>query len=229
MARYAVILDLDGTLAYTIDDIHTAIVKMLERMGYETRAQEETLSFINNGARHLVRCSLPTEVQDSELIVDTALAVYEEEYSKCYTEKTVAYDGIVESLVELKNDAKVKLAVLSNKQDKFVKDIIKKLFPDNLFDVVQGLSKLPPKPDPSSLLAISKKLGVKVQNCFLVGDSDVDIKTAKNAEMASVGVEWGYRSVEVLKEAGANYIAENPSRLFDIVYDKTRKKSKKGK
>ncbi len=224
MAKYAAILDLDGTLAYTIDDIHTAVNGMLERLGYEQRTKEEVLSFINNGARQLVRRSLPDDIQESEMIIDTALLVYEEEYAKCYAEKTSAYDGIEEALSELKKETKIKLAVLSNKQDKFVKDIIKKLFPEGMFELVQGQAKLPPKPDPAALIAVSKKLGVKVQNCFMVGDSDVDIQTAKNAMMTSIGVEWGYRNVDVLKEAGANYIAESPGQLYDILLAKTRKK-----
>ena len=129
MAKYAVILDLDGTLAYTMDDLTTAINGMLTRLGYKSRTKSELLKFINNGAREFVRRSLPKAVQDKELIVDSAVQVYEEEYSKCYIEKTHAYEGMVESLVELKQETKVALAVLSNKQDKFVKDIISKLFP----------------------------------------------------------------------------------------------------
>ena len=126
MASYALILDLDGTLAYTIDDIHTAVNGMLMRLGYKTRTKNDILKFINNGARELVRRSLPREVQASEMIVDSALATYEEEYAKCYMEKTYPYEGISEALTELKAETKVKLAVLSNKQDKFVKDIIAK-------------------------------------------------------------------------------------------------------
>ena len=99
MAKYAAVLDLDGTLAYTIDDIHTAIVRMLDRLGYETRTKEEVLSFINNGARFLIMRSLPKDAQDSDMIVDTALALYEEEYSKCYAEKTYAYDGMNEVFI----------------------------------------------------------------------------------------------------------------------------------
>ena len=227
MAKYAVILDLDGTLAYTIDDIHTAIVRMLERLGYETRTKDEVLSFINNGARFLISRSLPKDAQDSEMIVDTALALYEEEYSRCYAEKTHAYDGLEEALSLLKRETRVKLAVLSNKQDKFVKEIVKKLFPEDLFEMVCGLNKMPPKPDPTSILHIAKKLGVKPQNCILVGDSDVDIRTAKNAEITSVGVSWGYRDASVLEETGADFVVSTPEDLFQILHEKTERKPKK--
>ena len=216
MAKYAVILDLDGTLAYTMDDLTTAINGMLARLGYKSRTKSELLKFINNGAREFVRRSLPKAVQDKELIVDSAVQVYEEEYSKCYIEKTHAYEGMVESLVELKQETKVALAVLSNKQDKFVKDIISKLFPEGLFTIVMGQAEMPTKPDPTSILHICKKLGVKPNRAYMVGDSDVDIKTAINAGITPIGVEWGYREPELLRETGAKYIVESPEQLFDM-------------
>ena len=159
--------------------------------------------------------------------LEKALALYEEEYSKCYAEKTYAYDGMNEALSLLKRETGVKLAVLSNKQDKFVKEIIKKLFPQDLFDVVSGLNKMPPKPDPTSILHIAKKLGVKPQNCFMVGDSDVDIRTAKNAGFTSIGVSWGYRDRSVLEETGADFVVSSPEELFQILHEKTEKKPRK--
>lgn len=216
MAKYAVVLDLDGTLAYTMNDITTAVNNMLTRLGYKTRTKAEVLKFINNGARELVRRSLPKSVQDMELIVDTALDTYEEEYAKCYLEKTYAYEGMVESLVELKQETKVALAVLSNKQDKFVKDIISKLFPKGLFTIVMGQAGMPTKPDPTSILHICKKLGVKPNRAYMVGDSDIDMQTAINAGVTPIGVDWGYREPELLRETGAKYIVESPEQLFDM-------------
>ena len=179
MANNLVIFDLDGTLADTMDDLHTAISGMLVRLGYPTRTKEELLGFINNGAREFVRRSLPSDVQESELIIDTAVGVYDEEYAKCFAEKTHLYEGIYEALSELKEETGCKFAVLSNKQDRFVKEIIKKLFPEKFFAIVQGQVKgVPTKPDPTALLEICRLLRTKTENCTLVGDSDVDIKTA---------------------------------------------------
>lgn len=226
MAKYAVILDLDGTLAYTMDDITTAVNNMLTRLGYKTRTKAEVLKFINNGARQLVRLALPKSVQEMELIVDTALATYEEEYAKCYLEKTHAYEGIVEALVELKKETNVSLAVLSNKQDKFVKDIIAKLFPEKLFKVVMGQAGMPTKPDPTSTLHILKKLGVKPTRAFLVGDSDIDVQTAINAGITPIGVEWGYRDSLLLRKTGAEYIAESPEQIYEILSPLVRKEKK---
>lgn len=216
MASNGIILDLDGTLAYTLDDIQTAVNNMLTRLGYKTRTKTEVLKFINNGARELVRRSLPKNVQDAELIIDTAVSVYEEEYAKCYCDKTCVYDGMKEALSHLKKKG-YKLAVISNKQDKFVKTIISKLFDKKLFSVVMGQGALPAKPDPSSTLLACKQMGVKPGNCIFVGDSDVDMKTAKNAEIKAIGVSWGYREVGILNTAGADYIAEAPEEMREII------------
>ncbi len=217
MASFGVIFDLDGTLAYTMDDLTTAINNMLTNLGYKTRSKTELLKFINNGAREFVRRSLPKLVQDSDFIVDSAVDVYETEYKKCYLEKTHPYDGIIEVLENLKSDG-VKIAVLSNKQDSFVKDIIYKLFGKNFFSVVQGQTpSMPTKPDPVSSFYICKQMGVKPSNCFFVGDSDVDVKTAKNAGMTSIGVLWGYRAKEVLEEAGADFTIEAPVDLQEVL------------
>lgn len=229
MASYGVIFDLDGTLAYTLDDIITAVNNMLSKLGYKTRTKAEILKFINNGARELVRRALPKLVQESEFIVDSALEVYGDEYKKCYLEKTHPYDGIIEVLEELKNDG-VKIAVLSNKQDKFVKDIIYKLFGKNFFSCVQGqASGMPAKPDPTYSFSICKQMGVKPSNCFFVGDSDVDMKTAKNAGMTSIGVLWGYREKTVLEEADATFIAEAPVDLQEILKEQIALKKQNSK
>lgn len=223
MANNLVVFDLDGTLADTMDDLHTAISGMLTRLGYKRRTKQELLGFINNGAREFVRRSLPKDVQESELIIDTAVSVYDEEYEKCFADKTHLYDGIYESLAQLKEETNCKFAVLSNKQDRFVKHIIAKLFPEKFFAIVQGQTAgVPTKPDPTSLLSICHLLRTKPENCTLVGDSDVDIKTAKNAEVKGIGVSWGYRDPSVLKAAGASVIAESPEQLYDYLLLKIR-------
>ncbi|MBO5374618.1 MAG: HAD family hydrolase [Clostridia bacterium] len=212
----AIIFDLDGTLCDTMPDLRTAMNAMLARLGYKTRSRADLIRFINNGAREFVRRSLPKEVQRVEFIIDSALGVYETEYAKCYCEKTKAYDGIKAMLMELKGRG-YKLAVLSNKQDKFVKDIIDTVFGKGLFNIVQGQSNLPTKPNPESSLAIARALGAKPDKCLFLGDSDVDMETAKNAGMLSIGCAWGYREAEVLLGAGAERIAENPDAIVPLV------------
>lgn len=199
-----------------MDDLRTAMNGMLTRLGYKTRTRSELIKFINNGAREFVRRSLPKEVQKVEFIVDSALEVYGSEYAKCYCQRTRAYEGIKALLMELKGRG-YRLAVLSNKQDEFVKTIINTLFEKGLFNIAMGQGANPTKPDPTSALAIAKALGAKQNQCIMIGDSDVDIKTAQNAQMLSVGVSWGYREREVLEGAGADYIVEKPEEIVAIV------------
>ena len=211
-----VIFDLDGTLADTMDDLMTAINRMLVRLGYEERTKAELIRFINRGTRYFVKKSLPEEVQNVDFIIDSGIQAYKEEYEKCYLEKTAPYDGIEAMLMDLKAKG-IKLAVLSNKQDKFVKDIVFKLFDKKTFTVVEGHDKLPTKPNPTSTLAIAKSMGIKPTECLFVGDSDVDIKTAQNAGMRSVGVCWGYRGQDVLENADATFVIKKPGDVCEIV------------
>ena len=212
----AIIFDLDGTLADTMPDLQTAMNGMLTRLGYKTRTRTELVKAINNGAKEFVRRSLPRDVQGVDFILQSAIEAYEDEYSKCYMEKTSPYDGIEALLMDLRSMG-IKLAVLSNKQDAFVKDIIGKLFDKKLFNYVQGQDKLPIKPNPTAALQIARGMGVKPSKCLFIGDSDVDMETAKNGGMRSIGVCWGYRPQEVLEAAGATFIAKEPNDICKIV------------
>lgn len=229
---FAVIFDLDGTLADTMDDLGTAMNNMLKKLGYDTRTKGELIRFINNGARNFVRQSLPEELQDIDLVVDSALATYEDEYSKCYANDTYPFDGIPEALGGLK-ERKIRLGVLSNKQDKFVRALTEKLFGKKLFKCTLGnRDDLPKKPNPEGALLVAKALGAKPENCIFVGDSDVDVKTAHNAGMLSIAVTWGYRTEQILREAGADYIVSDTEgliRVIDKVLDEKDPKRKKTK
>lgn len=210
----AIIFDLDGTLCNTVEDIRTGVNAMLTRLGYKTRSRADILKFINNGARALVTRSLPKDVQDVEFIVDTALDVYQNEYAKCYCEFTEPYRGIEYMVSELKMKG-YKIAVLSNKQDVFVKNICDKLFGKKAFSFIMGnTSDFPPKPDPTSYEYVSKMLGVKPNLTVYVGDSDVDVKTAQNAGAEFIGCDWGYRGEDVLREVGALRIAMTPDDII---------------
>ena len=211
-----IIFDLDGTLCDTMDDLRTAMNGMLVKLGYKTRTRSELLKFINNGAREFVRRSLPKDVQGVEFMVDSALQIYGQEYAKCYCQKTKAFEGIKAMLMELKGSG-YKLAVLSNKQDEFAKNIVYSVFDKGLFDYVAGQTGLPTKPNPAGAFNIARQLGVRPNKCVIVGDSDVDVKTAINAEMQIIGVSWGYRDEEVLRSAGAINIASKPSDIIEII------------
>ena len=208
-----VIFDLDGTLADTMDDLLTAMNGMLVDLGFATRTREELLCFINRGARYFVGRSLPDGIVPdfNDPLVDRALVIYGEHYAKCCLDKTHPFEGVPEAVDELKR-AGVRVGVLSNKQDAFVRETVGKLYP-GVFDVVRGQTELPEKPDPAPALAVAGLLGVDPAHCAFVGDSDIDIKTGVNAGMLPVGVTWGYRSEECLVEAGAEVIVHTPDEL----------------
>lgn len=217
----AVILDLDGTLADTMDDLITAMNGMLREKGYPERTREDLLRFINKGARRFVGQALPDglvkdTVDYSDDIVGDAVKVYGEHYARCYADKTFEYEGMTEELKKMKERG-LKLGVLSNKQDRFVKDIVKKLFP-GIFDSVYGQTELPEKPNPAGCFMIAKELGVEPCECAFVGDSDVDVKTALNSKMNGISVTWGYRDAECLKAAGAKIIIDKVCDLADTVF-----------
>lgn len=215
----AAIFDLDGTLADTLDDLGTAMNGMLRHFGWRERSREELRGFINRGARFFVASSMPegswNDMHDP--IVDEAIAVYNKCYDKCFNDQTCPFDGIPEALSSLKA-AGIGLGVLSNKQDFFVKPIAEKLFP-NTFDIIRGHGEFPEKPSPESALATAHELGAKPEECVFVGDSDIDMKTAVNAGMYPIGVAWGYRDAEVLRAAGAAYIASTPADLTAHILD----------
>lgn len=213
----AVIFDLDGTLADTLDDLQVAMNKMLVSYGWPERSRDELLSFINQGARRFVAQSMPEGSYDDESddSVTEALRIYSEKYAEAYCVHTAPYGNIKAELEKLKADG-YKLAVLSNKQDAFVKVIVKNLFP-GIFEIAAGQSDLPTKPDPTAALFIADKLGVSPDKCIFVGDSDVDMKTGVNAGMYSLGVSWGYRSPDVLTAAGAKSLVREPGDLFTVI------------
>lgn len=208
-----IIFDLDGTLADTICDIRDGLNGMLSEYGFPTVTKEQTLANINNGALELVRRSLPEQYRKDDGFVKEAKRVYEKYYSDCYNNLTKEYKGIKQSLKELTKQS-IFLAVLSNKQDEFVKKIVAKLFDGINFASVLGQSEaFPTKPDPASLLHIISKLGLSPKEAVLVGDSNIDMITAANAKITAIGVSWGYRSPEILTEYGAKHILTSTSEI----------------
>ena len=216
----AAIFDLDGTLLDTMGDLLTAMNRMLRELGFPERTYDELLMFINRGARLFVGRSLPEgSIKDfDDPLVDRALEVYARHYSECCLDTTHPFEGVPEAVAALRA-AGVKVSVLSNKQDAFVKETVATLYP-GAFDTVHGQLDLPEKPDPAPALAIAAELGVKPEECAFIGDSDIDIKTGVNSGMLPIGVTWGYRSEECLRDAGAELIVHRPEELVTSLLNK---------
>ena len=209
------IFDLDGTLADTIDDIGWAVNRMLEARGFPTLCRADHLANINNGAFKLVQRSIPENYRTDEDFVRRCLREYESFYSVHYDVETYAYAGVFDAL-SLLAEGGYPLAVLSNKQDAYVKSIVKKLFPDIPFICVCGQTELPTKPDPTAALIIEEKMGLNPYEIAFVGDSQVDIITARNAGMYPVGVAWGYRPAEALTAEGAKVIITDGKEISEL-------------
>ncbi len=214
--KKAIIFDLDGTLADTIPAITEGINRAMRRLGYPDRSEEEVRTFINYGARHLIRCAIPRDYWDDDAAIDHALQVYNGTYGEVVLLTDTPYDGMRE-LVE-KLHTSYKIGVLSNKQDVYVKQLSQVLLGEENYDAAQGVAPgHPTKPHPYLPQKIAAELGVAAEDCIMIGDSDIDLLTAQGAGMAHIAVTWGFRSEEFLLEKGAKTIAHNVRELEELI------------
>lgn len=209
-----IIFDLDGTLLDSIEDISDSMNAVLKKFNFSTFNYREYKLKVGSGLKDVVIKSLPKEC-DSE-IKEKALILFLDIYSKNYLNKTRPYDGVVEILDELNNQA-IKLGVNSNKRDDYTNALVSKHFKHIPFVKVYGDREgVLKKPDPTSALEIAKHMKLGVEEILYIGDSKVDMLTAKNANMDSVGVLWGFRDREELNKYGAKYIIERPKDILNI-------------
>lgn len=214
MPLTAVLFDLDGTLLNTLADIASAMNQTLQNHGLHTHPVEAYRRFVGSGTRELVRRATAGAANGLE---DTLLREMQVAYGENPTQHTRPYDGIPETLLALGGSG-VRLAVLSNKDDRFVQTIIAEVLPSIEFDQVMGLTpRFPAKPDPGSALEISRLLHVDPAEVLYVGDSDVDMITATRAGMYGVGAGWGFRSVDELRDAGAKAIVMRPEEILELI------------
>lgn len=215
MSFKAVIFDLDGTLLNTLEDLSDSVNLVLDMYEYPQHTLEEYRLIIGNGAKNLMEKSLPQGV--SPELVDEALSIYKNTYREHFADKTRPYEGICDMLTEL-NKCKIKISVCSNKHNDAVVSLVNLLLPKDVFVCIQGdCDGIPRKPDPTSSFDMARKMGVSPKETVYVGDSMVDMLTAKNAGMLPVGVLWGFRGKEELVDNGASVLLENPSELMQKV------------
>jgi phosphoglycolate phosphatase len=210
-----IIFDLDGTLVNSLEDISDAMNTVLTNLNYPTHTYDTYQYFIGSGLRNLVSKALPAS-NNTEDQIETCFQTMINEYRKNCTLKTKPYEGIITLLDEL-GSQNIKLAVFSNKADELTKKIAAEIFPD-YFDAAVGLiTEELKKPNPFEAIEISKNWNLKTEEILFVGDSDIDMQTANNANMFAVGVSWGYRTEQELKNSGAKLVLNNPSELIEIV------------
>ncbi|HHX11928.1 MAG TPA: HAD family hydrolase, partial [Clostridiales bacterium] len=209
-----VIFDLDGTLLNTLDDLRDSVNAILSSHGFPLRTNNEIKQFLGNGVGPLMRLAVPSSCTDKEVAI--YLDEFKQHYEQNMDNKTRPFDGIMEVLIDL-HRFNYNMAIVSNKFDAAVKTLSKAYF-CNLFPVSIGESpSVRKKPAPDSVLTAIKELGADIKKTIYVGDSDVDVMTAKNAGIPCIGVTWGFRSREVLRNAGADYLIDTPREIFTIL------------
>lgn len=213
----ACIFDLDGTLTDTLESLTYSVNATLRELGLAQITDEQCKAFVGSGARKLIERSLKAAGDSKLEHIEEAMEVYGRIFKENCTYHVTPYEGIEEMLEKLKQ-AGVKLAVLSNKPHLQTRDVVAAFFKSGTFTCVQGQQEgVPRKPDPTAVFQLADKLGVTREECLYIGDSDVDMKTGVAAGVTTIGVNWGFRSREVLEENGATYIVSKAKEIISIV------------
>lgn len=211
-----VIFDLDGTLLKTIDDLAIAVNHALKQLGFPTHGLWVYPGMVGNGVAKLIERALPDDSR-SEKNIREALAAFKEYYDEHCCDTTEPYPGITALLEELTARG-INLAVTSNKYQEAVTKIINHYFPDANFRAILGnVDGMPRKPDPSIVFKALSMCPTPKAEVLYVGDSGVDMETARRACVESVGVTWGFRPIHELKEAYADHIISTPSQIIDLL------------
>ncbi len=208
------IFDLDGTIADTIKDLADAVNYGLGQLDCPEHSVESYKKMVGNGAQKLCVRALPDDRKNDS---DKLYELFKEYYDSHYLDSTTLYAGIKE-VIELLSENGVKLAVATNKPQDTARKLISHLLPDIEFvKVLGGCKDRPKKPDTAIIREILSAIPNEDNAVYMIGDSNVDIKTAKNSELISIGCLWGFRSREELESEGADYIAEKASDIVDII------------
>lgn len=208
------IFDMDGTILNTLQDLCNCLNFALSQNGYPERTFSEVRSFVGNGLEKLTERGLPEGTSESKK--KAVLADLKDYYREHCTDETRPYDGIVELLKTVKKKG-YKTAVVSNKADFAVQELVRQYFP-GMFDMALGESGgQRKKPEPDMVYHVLAALDVSKEDAVYIGDSEVDIATAQNAGVESIIVEWGFRERGFLEEMGAKCIVQKPSDILELI------------
>ena len=212
----AVCFDLDGTLLDSLTDLADCSNSLLLKRGFPEHPVDAYRYFVGDGAKMLMTRVLPEEVRN-ESIIEECRQDFETAYRKCWDQQTLPYKDIPE-LLDALNDRQLKLTVLSNKPNEFTLLMVEKLLADWKFEMVLGQRQgVPRKPDPAGMLEICQKLEIPADKFLYLGDTATDMKTAVAAGCFPVGVLWGFRTEEELRDNGASAIVKTPLDVLDLL------------
>lgn len=205
------IFDLDGTLLSTLNDLATSTNYALRWAGMPERTIEEIRMFVGNGVKLLMERAIPNGINNPKF--EETYAKFREHYLEHNLDTTSPYDGIPELLRELKRRGK-KLAIVSNKFYAATQDLAKHFFPDTIKVAIGERETIRKKPAPDTVLEALRQLGASKGGAVYIGDSDVDIMTAKNCGLPCISVLWGFRDKDFLIQHGGTIFVNKPSEIL---------------
>jgi len=215
----AVIFDLDGTLVHSLPGIAASLNRVLEKSGMPTHPESAVRGFIGDGMRVLIQRGVNRAVSEDEL--NDMEQLLKQDYADTWKEGTAPYAGTVEALDALKNQG-MGIAVFSNKPHIYCKEITDALFPSITFSAVIGQRDgIPAKPDPAGAIDIAKELNIPTAEIAFLGDSTIDLITAKNADMIPVAATWGYHDRPALSAENPSFSIDHISELLPIIKTST--------
>ena len=204
------IFDLDGTLLDTLNDLHASCNYALRTHGMPERSLEEVKQFVGNGVKKLMERAIPNGLENP--LFEETLQTFRQHYLLHNLDTTLPYPGIMEMLQQLKAQGK-RIAVVSNKFYAATQDLCKHFFGDTIQVAIGEREDIKKKPAPDTVLEALRQLQVTRQDAVYVGDSEVDVETARNSGIPCISVLWGFRSKSFLLSHGATTFIETPSEL----------------
>lgn len=214
MRYQTAIFDMDGTILETLEDMCASVNVTMDHVGYPRRTMDEVRRFVGNGAAKLIERCMPAGAEDPRY--PAALEFYRAYYDAHAQIKTGPYPGIPELLNQLSREG-VRLAVVSNKPDEAVRALTERYFPGVFPVAIGNRDGWATKPAPDSVYEAMRLLGARREGTVYVGDSDVDVDTARNAGLDSVIVTWGFRDEDFLRAHGAQHLAHNADELYEML------------
>ena len=213
--RYkTIIFDLDGTLLDTLGDLSSSVNYALRQHGLPERSKADVRQFLGNGISRLIEQSVPKGTKEEK--TETVLQTFREYYLVHSLDETAPYEGIMELLYKLR-DMDIATAIVSNKLDPAVKDLHRYFFSDTIRVAIGETATIRRKPAPDMVDECIRLLECEHESCLYVGDSEVDLQTARNAALPCCSVSWGFRDREQLIEAGADIIIDKPEELIGVI------------
>ena len=214
MRYQTAVFDLDGTLLDTLEDLYLATNAALESHSLPRRSRDEVRMFVGNGVEMLIRRAVPSCTDEETTLA--VLADFKTTYAAICEDHTRPYDGIMEMLRALREKG-IRVAVVSNKFDAATKQLCQKYFGDLVEVAIGERAGVRKKPAPDTVYEALKELGMTATGAVYIGDSDVDIQTARNCGMPCISVTWGLRDKDFLLQSGAEILVDTPEKLLGVI------------